>query len=146
MCTHVLEMKSHIDMLRVLGAVVSRKLVVDWVLQSLPKSYSEFIKDYYVTDHDMTLINLTYLLVAAESTMIWRTGRANLIGRSTSQTSMDIDDGNIGSTEKISLPNGKGSAIVNPIDQMVKRKAKSEIISCANAKEAICFYCHLKGH
>ena len=31
-CTHVLEMKSHIDRLRVLGVVVLRKLVVDWVL------------------------------------------------------------------------------------------------------------------
>ncbi|KAL7616269.1 hypothetical protein Lser_V15G00998 [Lactuca serriola] len=145
-CTHFLEMKSHIDRLRVLGVIVSRKLAVDWVLQSLPGLYSEFIKDYYVTDHDMTLIDLTYLLVAAESAMIWRTGKTNLIERSTSQTSMDIDNGSIGSPEKISLPNGNRLVIVNPIDQMVKRKAKFVIVSCANVKEAICFYCYLKGH
>ncbi|KAL7612714.1 hypothetical protein Lser_V15G06117 [Lactuca serriola] len=82
-CSHVLEMKSDIDRLRVLGVVVSRKLAVDWVLQSLLELYSEFIKDYYMTDRDMTLIDLAYLLIAAKSTMIWRTCHANLIGRST---------------------------------------------------------------
>ena len=74
-CTHVLEMKSHIDRLRVLGVKVSRKLTVDLVLQSLPESYSEFIKDYYVTDHDMTLIDLIYLFVTVKSAMIWHTGK-----------------------------------------------------------------------
>ena len=69
-CTHVLGMKSHIDRLRMLGVVVPRELAIDWVLQSLPESYSEFIKCYYVTDHDMTLNDLTCLLVVAESTMI----------------------------------------------------------------------------
>ena len=146
MCTHVLGMKSHIDRLRMLGVVVPRKLTIDWVLQSLPESYSEFIKNYYVTDHDMTLTDLSYLLVAAESEMMWRNGQANMGGRSISQTSMDIDNGNIGSPEKLSLPNGKGSAIVNSVDQMVKRKAKSEIVSCTIPKEFIFFYCQEKGH
>ena len=69
-CAHVLDMKLHIDRLGMLGVDVSRKLVVDLVLQSLPESYSEFIREYYVMNHDVTLINLTYLLIAAESTMI----------------------------------------------------------------------------
>ena len=86
----------------------------------------------------MTLNDLTYLLDAAESTMIWRTSKAILIGRSTSQTFMDIDNGNFGNPEKLSLPNGKGSAIVNSVDQMVKRKAKYEIDSCTIPKEFIC--------
>ena len=79
--------------------------------------------DYYVKDYDMTLNDLIYLLGAAESEMIWSSGKANLISRSTSQTTMDIDNGNIGYPEKLSLPNGKGSTIVNSIVQMVKRKA-----------------------
>ena len=49
--------------------------------------------DYYVKDYDMTLNDLIYLLGAAESAMIWNTGKANLIRRSTSQTSMDIENG-----------------------------------------------------
>ena len=112
MCTHVLGLKSHSDRLRMLGVVVPRKLAIDWVLQLLPESYSEFIKNYYVTDHDMTLIDLSYLLVVAESEMMWRNGQEKMGGRSISQTSMDIDNGNIGSP-KTSLPNGKGSALVN---------------------------------
>ncbi|KAL7607955.1 hypothetical protein Lser_V15G09800 [Lactuca serriola] len=119
-CAHVLEMKLHIDMLGMLGVVVSRKLVVDMVLQSLPKSYRGYIKDYYMEDHDMTLIDLTYLLIVAESTMIWSTGQVNLIGRSIYQTSMDIDNGGNGSPKR--FPNGKGSAKVKPFDQMIQRK------------------------
>ena len=52
----------------------------------------------------MTLNDLIYLLGAAESAIIWSTERANLISRSTSQTTMDIDNGNIGYLEKPSLP------------------------------------------
>ena len=102
-----------------------RKLAVDLFLQSLPKSYSEFINDYYMTDRDVTLIDLTYLLIAIESEMIWRTGKANLVGISSSQTSMDIENGSIGSPEKSSLTNRKGSTMVKSFEQMVKRNAKS---------------------
>ncbi|KAL7617183.1 hypothetical protein Lser_V15G04127 [Lactuca serriola] len=132
-CAHVLDLKLHIDRLGMLGVMFPRKLAIDLVLQSLPKSYSELVKGYYMTDRDMSLIDLTYLLVATESTMILRTGNANFIGRSTSQTSMDIDNGNIGSPEKISLSKGKG-------------KAKSEIVLCTIPKESIYFYCHEKGN
>ena len=41
---------------------------------------------------------------------------------------MDIDNIDIGYPVKLSLPNGKGSAIVNLVDQMVKRKAKFVIV------------------
>ncbi|KAL7605331.1 hypothetical protein Lser_V15G16648 [Lactuca serriola] len=114
-CAHVLEMKSHIDRLRMLGVKISGELAVDWVLQSLPESYSEFIREYYMMEHDVTLIDLTYLLIAAESTMIWRAGQANLSGESNSQTSMDT--GNIGSPER----------------------TKYVIVQCAVPKESICF-------
>ena len=74
-CAHVLEIKLHIDMLGMLGVVISRKLAVNTVLQSFPKSYGKFVRDYYMMDHDMTLIDLTYLIIVAESEMIWRTGK-----------------------------------------------------------------------
>ena len=51
---------------------------------------------------------------------------------------MDIDNSDTGNPEKHSLPNGKGSAIVNSVDQMVKRKAKSEIVPCTILKDSIC--------
>ena len=63
-------MKLHIDRLGMLGVVFPRKLVVNMVLQSLPESYNQFVKNYYMTDNDVTLIDLTYLLISTESTMI----------------------------------------------------------------------------
>ena len=66
MCDHILETKSHIDKPAELGVKVLRKLDV----QSLSKSHSEFFWDYYVTDHHLTLNDLTYLLGAAELEMI----------------------------------------------------------------------------
>ena len=59
---------------------------------------------------------------------------------------MDRDNSDTGNPEKHSLPNGKGSAIVNSVDQMVKRKAKSVIVSCTIIKGSICLYCQRKGH
>ena len=58
---------------------------------------------------------------------------------------MDINNSNTGNLEKHSLPNGKGSAIVNSVDQMVKRKAKSEIVSCAITKGSMCFVAKGRG-
>ncbi|KAL7593477.1 hypothetical protein Lser_V15G33743 [Lactuca serriola] len=112
-------MESHIDRLRMLGVEISGELTVDWVLQSLPESYSEFVREYYMMDHDVILIDLTYLLIAAESAMIWRAGQANLSGESNSQTSMDIENGDIGDPEKVN----------------------SEIVPCVIPKESICFHC-----
>ena len=70
-CAHVLGMKSHIDRLRMLGSVVCEEMAVDWVLQSLPNSYSEFVREYYMMNYGVTLIDLTYMLIAAESEMFW---------------------------------------------------------------------------
>ncbi|KAL7616184.1 hypothetical protein Lser_V15G04109 [Lactuca serriola] len=128
-----MDMKLHIDRLRMLGIVFPRKLAIDWVLQSLLESYNDFIKDYYVIDHDMTLIDLTYLLIVAESAMIWRNGQANLIGGSTSQADMDIP-------EKIPSPKRKELAMFKNFDH--KRKANSDTVPCG----PVCFYCQGKGH
>ena len=54
-CAHVLGMKSRIDRLRMMGSVVSEEMAVDWVLQSLPNSYSEFVREYYMTNNNVAL-------------------------------------------------------------------------------------------
>ena len=58
---------------------------------------------------------------------------------------MDIDNDDIGYLVKLSLPSGKGSAIVNSVDQMVKRKAKSVIVPCVITKGSICLNCQRRG-
>lgn len=73
-------------------------------------------------DHDVTLIDLTYLLIVVQSAMIWRASQANLFGESNSQTAMDT--GNIGSLER----------------------TKSMIVKCVVPKDSISFYFQDKGH
>ena len=92
---------------------------------SLSKSHSEFLWDSCATDYDKTLNNLIYLLGTAESAMIWKASKANLIRRSTSQNFMDIDNGETGNPEKAFSSQEKGLTIVNQVDQMVKRKRLS---------------------
>ncbi|KAL7587943.1 hypothetical protein Lser_V15G40693 [Lactuca serriola] len=65
-CAHVLEMKSHIDRLIMLGA------------------------KYYMMDHDDNLIDLTYMLIAAEPEMIWQSNGVYLLGKSTNNASEDV--------------------------------------------------------
>ena len=75
---HVLEMKSYIDKLDMLGVVIRRELAIDLVLVSLHESYSQFIKDYYMSDHYETLIDLTHMLIAAKAEMLKSTSEANV--------------------------------------------------------------------
>nr|KAJ0199323.1 hypothetical protein LSAT_V11C600335610 [Lactuca sativa] len=131
-CAHVLVIKSHIDRLRMLGSIVCEEMAVDWVLQSLPNSYSEFLREYYMMNCDVTLIDLTYMLIAAESAMVWRNRKAKLIGESTFKASMDIDNDN------------ERHAMIEKFDH--KRKAMSEVVPCPIPKESTCFYCQEKGH
>ena len=81
-------------------------------------------------DHDVTLIDLTYMLISIEAEILKSINQANMFDGSVSELSIDIEDGNIGSLEKLSLPNGKGSAKVKPFDHMVKRKVNPEIVPC----------------
>ena len=83
-------------------------------------------------NRDMTLIDLTYMLIDAESAMVWRSRKAKLIGESTFKTSMDIDNGN------------ERHAMIEKFDH--KRKAMSEVVPCPVPKESICFYCQENGH
>ena len=107
-------------------------MAVDWVLQSLPNSYSEFVREYYMTNHNVTLIDLTYMLIVAESAMVWRNRKAMLIGESAFESSMDVDNGD------------ERHAMIEKFDH--KRKAMSEVVPCVVPKESICFYCQEKGH
>lgn len=68
-CMHFLEMKLYIDKLDMLGVVFLMELDIDLALLSLPKSYSQLFKDYYMSDHDVTLIDLTHMLIVVEAEM-----------------------------------------------------------------------------
>ena len=74
--------------------------------------------------------------------MLWHTGQANLIGRSTSQISVDVGNDNEDSPEMLSYPKGEKLAKVKKFGH--KRKANSEILPHFTPKESIYFYCQLK--
>ena len=77
-------------MLIMLGASFPDELAIGWVLQSLPESYNEFKRKYYMMDHDENLIDLTYMLISAELEMIWQSNGAYLLGKSTNHASEDV--------------------------------------------------------
>ena len=52
-------MKLHIDRLGILGVVFPKEQAFDLVLHLLPESYSQFVKDYYMIENDVTLTDLT---------------------------------------------------------------------------------------
>ncbi|KAL7582543.1 hypothetical protein Lser_V15G42182 [Lactuca serriola] len=146
LCAHVLEMKLYIDKLDRMGVVFPRDQAIDLVLLLLPKSYDQFIENFYMRNIDVTLIDLTQMLMVAEPEMLKSTSKAKMLIGSNSKFSMDINNSENSGPEKISLPNGKGLAKVKLFDRMVKRKARFGIVPCVDPKESICFYCKLKGH
>ena len=94
-------------------------------------------------DHDMTLIDLTYLLIASEAKMLKSIGQAKVFEGSIYQTSMDIGNGNEDSPERLSLPKGEKFVVAKKFDH--KRKANFEIVPCTIPKESTCFYFQEKG-
>lgn len=86
-------MKSYIDKLDRLGVIFPREQAIDLVLLSLPKSYSQFVEIFYMSDIDVTLIDLTQMLIDAEAEMIKGTSEAKMLEGTDSKVSTDIDKG-----------------------------------------------------
>ena len=76
-----------------MDAVFPRKKAIDMVLLSLPNSYDQFIMNFSMRYIDVTLIDLTQMLIVAEAEMIKRTSKAEIIIGSNSKVSMDIVNG-----------------------------------------------------
>lgn len=81
------------------------------------------------------------MLMVVEAKMLKNTTKVEMLIGSNSKNSMDIDNGNIGNLEKISLPNKKAYSKVKLFDRMVQIKARFEIIPHVYPNESICFYC-----
>ena len=72
------------------------------VLLSLPKSYDQFVENFHMTNIDVTLIDVTQMLMAVEAEMLKNTNKVEMLIGSNTKVFMDIDNGNIGDQEKIS--------------------------------------------
>ncbi|KAI3673354.1 hypothetical protein L6452_39472 [Arctium lappa] len=67
--THILKMKGYFDQLTRLGSPLGQELEIDMVLNSLPKTYKQFIKDYNMKGLNTTLTELYSLLKTTERDM-----------------------------------------------------------------------------
>jgi len=116
------------------------------VVQSLSKSHSEFLGT--PMKHTMTrpLMILSIWLVLLNKKWFSILVKQIWLGDQLPKTLWTLTMMTLEIQKKHSLPNGKGSTIVNSVDQMVKRKAKSVIVSCTIIKGSICLYCQRKGH
>ncbi|KAI3718325.1 hypothetical protein L6452_19190 [Arctium lappa] len=67
--THILKMKGYFDQLTRLGFPLGQELEIDMVLNSLPKTYKQFIKGYNMKGLNKTLTKLYNLLKTTEKDM-----------------------------------------------------------------------------
>ncbi|KAB2602882.1 hypothetical protein D8674_003887 [Pyrus ussuriensis x Pyrus communis] len=72
---HVLKMIGFIEQLENLGTPLDGELAQDFILASLPDSFSQFVMNYNMNKMDHTLSELLNMLVTAEKTM-----KENVVG------------------------------------------------------------------
>ena len=63
-------MKSYIDKLERVGVVFLKDQSIDLVLISLRKSYGQFIENFHMRNLDVTLTDLTEMLIVVEAEML----------------------------------------------------------------------------
>ncbi|KAL7601612.1 hypothetical protein Lser_V15G20874 [Lactuca serriola] len=101
MCTDVLEMKSYIEKLDIMGVIFPREQAIDLVLILLPKSYGQFIESFRMRNINITLIDMNQMLIVAEAKMLKITSEAN---ESDSKVSMEIENGDNHGPKKLLFP------------------------------------------
>ena len=131
---HVLKMLSMIAQLERLNSPVSKQLATDFILGSLPPSFSGFKMNYNMNGWDKSLQELHAMLKTAEAD-IKKSSSSVLVVSKDSGKSKGKNKGK----RKAKKVNGKGKNKVETKGQPQAKKAKV-------ASDAECFHCHEKGH
>ena len=100
-------MKSYNDKLERMGVIFLKEQAINLVLLSLPKSYGQFLENFHMRNLDVTLINMTQMLIVVEAEILKNITKAETLKRSDPKVSMDVDNDNIGDLGNISLPSRK---------------------------------------
>ncbi|KAI3665360.1 hypothetical protein L6452_43984 [Arctium lappa] len=134
---HVLKMKGYVDQFARLGFPMGQEVAVDFVLNSLPKSYDQFVTNYNMNALDKSLTELYGMLQTTE-----RSIGSKLEQSKPKEVSMIRVKG--GSSNKRKR-DGKSKG------QDIKEKTKFESSNNAKGKgkipeNAVCFNCNEKGH
>jgi gag-polypeptide of LTR copia-type len=129
--THMVRMTSDVEQLEKLNSPLSKEFVTDVILNSLPPSYSNFIRNYYMLGMDKSLQELQGMLRITDGEM------------KKSSSILVIQEG----TRKIKKMKRKMTPKVAP-----KYKDKGKMVPNQNTPKAKvsstsdCFYYQSKGH
>ncbi|XP_071689070.1 uncharacterized protein [Rutidosis leptorrhynchoides] len=77
--SYVLKMKSYIDQLERLGSSIGPELAIDLILNSLPKSYDQFILNYNMNNLEKSISELHLMLKTAEKNIPSKTSEVLMI-------------------------------------------------------------------
>ena len=129
---HVLKMIGFIEQLENLGTPLDGELAQDFILASLPDSFSQFVMNYNMNKMDHTLSELLNMLVTAEKTM-----KENVVG------TVAVAYNKPSSSNPKPYGKGKGKEIKSPTAKPkggVKKKKK------AMEPKGTCHLCGKEGH
>src|ERR1044071_5913954 len=118
--THVLKMNAYVDHLARLESPLSDELVGDIILNSLPKSYDQFIMNYNMNGMEKTLAELHQMLKTAEVNIPSKTAPV-----------LVIKEG------QVKKPNTK---------KMGNQGKRKSVANKKPRKDAKCFHCDETGH
>ncbi|GKF73156.1 hypothetical protein Tco_0219488, partial [Tanacetum coccineum] len=125
-CAFVLEMKGYFDRLESLNMVFDA-------------DYNQFVLSYQMNGKETLIMELHSLLQTVEQ-------RIKKIDVPSTSAAPVLTVGHNAKKRKTSHSNRKGKAAKGKSDRGSKRKAESKIAPTSDPKEAVCFYCNIKGH
>ncbi|XP_071719387.1 uncharacterized protein [Rutidosis leptorrhynchoides] len=123
--SYVLKMKRYIYQLERLGSSIGPELAIDLILNSLLKSYDQFVLNYNMNNWEKSISELHLMLKTAEKNIPSKTSEVKAQGKGK------------GKGNPKSRGNHKGKKFV-PKDS-IKKKEKP-------AKDSTCFHCEEVGH
>ncbi|XP_052198287.1 uncharacterized protein LOC127805574 [Diospyros lotus] len=128
---HVTEMIGYIDRLSELGVGMDAELTIDFVLQSLPDCYGQFIMNFNMMNMDKTLGELLSMLQEAEPEINKKAKGNVLLVRG--------PKGRKGKPKSKKAKQKKSSSTA-PSGGVQKTKARK------GKEDAVCFHCNKSGH
>ena len=128
--THMLRMTSDVEQLEKLNSPLSKEFVTDVILNSLPPSYSNFIRNYYMLGMDKSLQELKGMLRIADGDM------------KKSSSILVIQEG----ARKIKKMKRKATPKMAPKYKGKGKMVPNQNTSKAKASTSDCFYCQGNSH
>ncbi|GKD15307.1 retrotransposon protein, putative, ty1-copia subclass [Tanacetum coccineum] len=119
--------------------VFDAELSINIILSGLPADYNQFVLSYQMNGKKTSIIKLHSLLQTAKQ------GMKKIDVTSTSAAPV-LTVGHNAKKIKTSHSNWKGKVAKGKFGRGSKRKVVYEIAPTSDPKEAVCFYCNIKGH